>query len=518
MKRVICYGTFDLFHIGHLNFIKRARALGDYLIVGVSTNEFNALKGKQCYIPYEQRKQIVEALSYVDEVIPEETWEQKVDDIKKYNIDVVVTVEEWKDRFEYLKQYAEVVYLKPTPNISTTQIKKDLVYDFVEYKKKHRLKDSLNKYIFIYPFKYLLKLIYFFMKFLKTVPNKVVFISRRSNRVTLEYQMYLNALKENNIKTVVLCKKMKKGILGCIAYLPEIFKQMYHLATSKVCVLDTYCIPASILTHKKDLKIIQTWHALMAVKQFGYQNLDNVDGRDSALARILDMHKNYDYVVSGSKVMNTYFAKAFNTDINKIHEIGSPTVDYLLQNKSNIKDKIYDVYHEFKTKPNVLYVPTFRKGKKINDFDLINNFDYDNYNLIIKYHPLTKNKITEERVYQCPEFTSFELLTIADYIITDYSSIMAEASLFDKPLLFYVYDLFEYQERNGLNINLYKEMPGCVFTSALDLLAKIKANDFNHDDITKFRNKYVNNVSGNTSLLLKDYILANLGVGYETKN
>lgn len=128
MKRVLTYGTFDLLHYGHVRLLKRAKELGDYLVVAVSTDEFNALKGKKSYYDYETRKKIVEAIRYVDLVIPEDNWEQKVDDIKKYDIDVVVMGSDWadSDRFEYLKEYCDVVYLDRTEGISTTKIKTDL--------------------------------------------------------------------------------------------------------------------------------------------------------------------------------------------------------------------------------------------------------------------------------------------------------------------------------------------------------------------------------------------------------
>lgn len=128
MKKVLTYGTYDLLHYGHVRLLKRAKALGDYLIVALSTDEFNAIKGKKSYYSYEIRKEMLESVKYVDEIIPEKDWEQKVDDIQKYDIDVVVMGGDWagSDRFEYLKEYCEVVYLERTENISTTQIKESL--------------------------------------------------------------------------------------------------------------------------------------------------------------------------------------------------------------------------------------------------------------------------------------------------------------------------------------------------------------------------------------------------------
>jgi glycerol-3-phosphate cytidylyltransferase len=128
MKRVITYGTFDLLHYGHLNLLRRARALGDYLIVGLSTDEFNRdAKHKTCYFPYARRKELLEELRCVDQVVPEENWEQKRSDVRKYGVDVFVIGDDWTGKFDFLaEEGVEVVYLPRTPDISSTQIKQDL--------------------------------------------------------------------------------------------------------------------------------------------------------------------------------------------------------------------------------------------------------------------------------------------------------------------------------------------------------------------------------------------------------
>ena len=128
MRKVITYGTFDLLHYGHINLLRRARELGDYLVVVISTDEFNwNEKGKKCYFTYEQRKAMVEAIRYVDRVIPETNWEQKRTDVHDYDIDVFVMGDDWEGKFDFLKEEGvEVVYLPRTPEISTTQIKNDL--------------------------------------------------------------------------------------------------------------------------------------------------------------------------------------------------------------------------------------------------------------------------------------------------------------------------------------------------------------------------------------------------------
>lgn len=128
MKRVITYGTFDLLHYGHINLLQRAKSLGDYLVVALSTDEFNwEQKGKRCYFSYDERKRLLEAVRYVDLVIPEQDWSQKKTDIHEYHIDIFVMGDDWKGKFDFLEgEGAEVIYLPRTPEISTTQIKTDL--------------------------------------------------------------------------------------------------------------------------------------------------------------------------------------------------------------------------------------------------------------------------------------------------------------------------------------------------------------------------------------------------------
>ena len=128
MKRILTYGTFDLLHYGHIEILRRAKALGDYLVVALSTDEFNESKGKIAYHSYDTRKKMLEAIRYVDLVIPENNWEQKANHVTEYHIDTVVMGSDWagSDKFDYLKDYCEVVFLERTPGVSTTMIKNDL--------------------------------------------------------------------------------------------------------------------------------------------------------------------------------------------------------------------------------------------------------------------------------------------------------------------------------------------------------------------------------------------------------
>lgn len=126
MIRVITYGTFDVLHFGHINLLKRAKALGDYLIVAISTDSFNEIKGKKSFYSYEQRKKILESCRYVDLVIPEENWEQKAKDVKKYQADIFVMGDDWTGKFDFLQDICEVIYLPRTPDVCSTTTKEYL--------------------------------------------------------------------------------------------------------------------------------------------------------------------------------------------------------------------------------------------------------------------------------------------------------------------------------------------------------------------------------------------------------
>jgi glycerol-3-phosphate cytidylyltransferase len=153
-KVVLTYGTFDLFHIGHLNLLKHLKSLGTYLIVGVSTDEFNTIKGKKTVIPYTQRAELVAAVRYVDQVIPESNWEQKAHDINTYQVDIFGMGDDWVSQFDHLANLCEVVYLPRTKNISTTELK-DIVHQEITtelleihqatYRLERLVKGILNK-------------------------------------------------------------------------------------------------------------------------------------------------------------------------------------------------------------------------------------------------------------------------------------------------------------------------------------------------------------------------------------
>ena len=179
--------------------------------------------------------------------------------------------------------------------------------------------------------------IYFFIKIFPIQKNKVTLLSRQSNEINVDFDMLLDELKkQENIKIVVFCKKIPKKLGKRIGYCFYIIKCLYHIATSKVCVVDGYSIPISSLKHKKQLVIIQIWHAMGAIKQFGKQALDKQEGSKTIIANIMKMHENYTYVMCTSNATKKFFAQGFGIDEKQILTLGMPRIDYLLGKDNKI--------------------------------------------------------------------------------------------------------------------------------------------------------------------------------------
>lgn len=353
----------------------------------------------------------------------------------------------------------------------------------------------------------ILKIIYFFLKLFPT-KNKITLISRQSNEISIDFSLIKKEiLKHKKYKVVALCKKLegkeKASLKNMFLYFFHMIRQMYHIATSKVVILDSYCIAICVLKHKKNLRVIQIWHSIGTMKKFGYDILDQEEGNSSKIAKIMKMHQNYDVILCGGEGYREDLCRGFNCTKDKIRIIALPRVDLLLDKEyiKNIKNKIYNEYPMLMKKKNIVYCPTFRKDEKNMKkyvLDLINKVDYKKYNLIVKLHPLSTIKIDNKKVITAPTFSSAELLTIADYVITDYSCILYEAGILNKPLYFYAFDYEEYNKNRSLNIDYYKELPGVISNNIMDILNDIKNNKYDYLKLNKFINKYINLEGNNT--------------------
>lgn len=359
-------------------------------------------------------------------------------------------------------------------------------------------------------------IIYFFIKLFTKQKKQVYLLSRQFNSPSINYQIIIDELKKDNIPYKVKCKKISSSIndsmrtqghysntfnlikkvfsnlKSTLSYYFSLYDQMVSIASSKVIIVDGYNLPVSLLKHKKGTKVIQMWHALGAIKKFGYQSIGKVDGINPTVARILKMHANYDYVISGSEGMNKYFAEAFNVPIEKVLAIGTPSIEFLKKKDNKITKKVKEKYPALKNKINVLYSPTFRNEKNYNYEELINNTDFTKVNLIITNHFKVEERATDPRVININsnEFQTFDILKIVDYVITDYSALMIDAAVINKKILLYVYDYDEYKKNNGVNLDLLNDFPTIAYQDAKKLMNVINKNKYDIKAYHEFQKKY----------------------------
>lgn len=354
-------------------------------------------------------------------------------------------------------------------------------------------------------YKFFLKFVYLFMKLFSKKEKMILFLSRQDNKLSIDFEYIIDEINKKypEYKIVTLTKRMEKNnIKQIISYFFHPFVQMYYLSKAEICIIDGYQITVSVLNHK-NLKVIQIWHSLVAIKKFGYQTLKT--NKDKKIANIMCMHKNYDAIVSGSKYMNKYFGEAFNYPEDKFINFGLPRVDYLINTKKQNEKKVYKAYPELKNKKVILYVPTFRINNNYKVDELINNFKNLDYELIIKLHPRTKINVPNKYIYS--NISSLEALSVADYVITDYSGISVEASILDKNVLLFDYDKIDYMKSEGINVDLSEDLKDYYFEDIYSLVKFIENGKYDKKILRSFRNKYVEVCDGTSTEKLVKYIL-----------
>lgn len=347
---------------------------------------------------------------------------------------------------------------------------------------------------------FVLGILYWFIKLFPT-KNKITMISRQSNTPSVEFEMVRDEIYKRDAGTevVLLCKKLEgglnSGMLSKVKYAFHMLAQMYHIATSKVVILDGYCIVISILKHKKRLTVIQMWHSMGTMKKFGYTTLDTEEGTRHEIAYAMKMHANYDYVFASADAYKEHLASGFRCDMNKILTMPLPRLDLLNSKKyaEETRQKIYQEYPVLKTKPTIVYCPTFRKEENAFEravCELVEAVDKEKFNLVVKLHPLSKVQLSED-VIALKGFSSFDALFIADYVISDYSCIVYEAAVLDIPLYFYNFDMELYTEGRGLAIDYENELPGVISGDAAEIAEAISNKPYDMEELKAFSNKYV---------------------------
>lgn len=350
-------------------------------------------------------------------------------------------------------------------------------------------------------FRCFLQLVYNVIKILP-VKNKIVMISRQSNEPNIDFCLLKEELQDD-FEIIFLCRTLDDGIHATlktkILYCFHMLRQMYHLATAKVAILDSYCIIASLLKHKKQLKIIQIWHSIGTMKLFGYSALGTKEGSSVKLSKAMHMHENYDYVFASSYAYADHLAAGFNCPLDKIKEFPLPRVDLLkdLEYQKELSEKIYSVYPQLKEGKNIVYCPTFRKGvdQAQKHVELLYSSVPKGYHLIVKLHPLSKVSLDELNIFVCKEFSTAQLFSIADAVISDYSCVVYEAAIRNIPIYFYAYDLKDYLHDRGLAIDYKNELPGTISTDADKIIDDIVNQPYDFNKLNAFCKKYVKETS-----------------------
>src|SRR5574344_2530075 len=359
--------------------------------------------------------------------------------------------------------------------------------------------------IFLTLLKLHFKLIYFFMKFFKT-KNKIVIISRQSNKPSLYFQIIEEEInkQDSNIEVVMICKRAtNNNFKEILSMYPTTLRQMYHLATSKAVIIDSYCLPVSILKHKKSLYVLQIWHFIGKIKKSSYQTFHTLKWYQKVASWFMNLHRGYTNVVAAGSKFNKYYVECFKIKEDILLNYGLPRIDYLLNNAELIKKRIFFKHPELKNKKVVLYSPTFRKYEPTGYYDLLKKYNKDDFALIIKSHPNQKLNVPLT-IYTIDDFSATELITISDYVVTDYSSISIEAALLNKKTLYYLYDYEKYNCSTGLNLDPVKTMPNNCAFNIDSLLDRINNDKYDLKEFIKYQKDYLpKNLGKSTELIVK---------------
>lgn len=353
---------------------------------------------------------------------------------------------------------------------------------------------------------------YFLLKLLPT-SNKIVLISRNHLTTSIDFALLRNEIKRRNPKTKVVI--LNHYMRSRLSHVLDILVEMYQLATSKACIIDSYVIAVSILHHKRQLVIVQIWHALGAIKQFGYMTLNKKAGHSASLARAMHMHRNYTYITCGSQATIPIYQKAFDANPDSILPIGAPRVDYLMdkkqmqQNRQSLIGKYPQLADGRKV---ILYLPTFRRKHKTKVTEMLQAIDYSKYVVVFKKHRLDKTDLSPYNSHDVividNQISSLELMSTADYVITDYSAAVFEAALLNKPMFFYDYDYQRYDTECGFAVDYKHEMPGFISPDASKIMSAIAGRKFSTSKIRNFAQKWVAIRDGSCTRRIVDLVEA----------
>lgn len=323
-------------------------------------------------------------------------------------------------------------------------------------------------HLLLLPFVWLGHAVYSAIKLAVPQRHCVVFLSRQHDAPSRDFRMLARKLQEADpsLEIVTRCRKVPAGIAS-IGYVGEILTQMVWLARAKACVIDGHIFPVSLYAHR-NLYVIQLWHALGAIKRFGYQAQDRAGGRSAGIARVLRQHRGYDAVLCGGPRSVDAFAQAFDIDSSAVLPLGLPRVDYLRRDTAHSAAEIPSLARLVKTHPQlldgdritVLYAPTFRATPALGLDELREALPAERFTVLTKPHD--RDAVTlPTSVIDVRGYDILDLVIAADIVVTDYSAVCFEAAAAGTPVVFWVHDIDQYRADPGLNID-----PERVFTES----------------------------------------------------
>lgn len=327
-----------------------------------------------------------------------------------------------------------------------------------------------------------LRLLYFFMK-LFPQKKRIIMLSRESDTPPVDFILLEKEIKKQlpGVEVKMLCELLSSKEVSFVKTVFFTLKSMTLLSTASYCITDTYNVAVSALKHRKNLKIMQIWHALGGLKRFGLSALGTPGGQSEKTASLLSMHKNYDIICAPSEAAARLYSESFGYGKDKIELLGMPRVDYIIDGGEDKKRRVEEIKKEYPTvvngKRNILYAPTFRADGTFYLDEILKTVDFSKYNLIVKIHDVDKKHGLPENVVNINK-SLFDIFPLADYIITDYSATAMEGALTGKPLFFYTYDIDSYLDERGLYINPLKLFPEIAFKSFCDIYRIIESDNY----------------------------------------
>ena len=345
----------------------------------------------------------------------------------------------------------------------------------------------------------------------RRVRDRISIISRQGDRESLDISMLRRELEKNHpeFEVVVMTKTLKPGIAGKFSYIFHLLEQMKAIASSKAVLVDGYCISVSVLKHKKETVFIQMWHALAAVKKFGFQTVGKFSGSDPDTAEIMCMHRNYHHVLCAGKRSVPYFCEGFNISEDRIEMMGLPRIDYIKEPlEGQEAEKIRERLRIGRGRKSVLYAPTFRKGRTVKLEELADAAERAEINLVVKLHPLDSAALPPmlaAKASAAEGISTYDLMKCCDAIVTDYSALDVEGLLAEKPMYFYTYDIEEYRKDPGLNIDIEEELKKYTFRDPEELMNEIK-KPYDFSGLNRFREGFITVETENCTGKLAEYI------------